>query len=365
MHRLTRLPRFIQPLSGSRYRFGISSVAPTARTYAALAKGPSPNDAFANGTNSYYIDEMYRLWREDPKLVHPSWNAYFSGMEKGLPSYKAFTPPPSFVPTGLANLNLTGNPDLDVHLKVQLLVRAYQVRGHHLAELDPLGILDPDLTDFHPPELELARYGFSERDLDTPITLGPGILPHFATEDRKTMTLGEVISTLKRIYCGSIGFQYVHIPDKDKCDWIRERIEIPKPWNYTVEEKRMVLDRLIWSESFEKFIATKYPNEKRFGLEGGESLIPGMKALIDRSVEHGVKDITIGMPHRGRLNVLANVIRKPIEAILNEFSGTADEDDYHTGDVKYHLGANYVRPTPSGRGPARARQDPCIAALRE
>lgn len=110
----------------------------------------------------------------------------------------------------------------------------------------------------------------------------------------------------------------------------------------------MILDRLIWSESFEKFIASKYPNEKRFGLEGCEALIPGMKALIDRSVDNGVKHVTIGMPHRGRLNVLANVIRKPIEAILNEFAG-AQDDDSPVGDVKYHLGANYVRPTPSGK----------------
>ena len=111
----------------------------------------------------------------------------------------------------------------------------------------------------------------------------------------------------------------------------------------------MILDRLIWSESFEKFIASKYPNEKRFGLEGCEALIPGMKALIDRSVDHGVKHITIGMPHRGRLNVLANVIRKPLEAILNEFAGENQADDWPAGDVKYHLGANYVRPTPSGK----------------
>jgi 2-oxoglutarate dehydrogenase E1 component len=145
-----------------------------------------------------------------------------------------------------------------------------------------------------------------------------------------------------------VGIQYVHIPDKEQCDWIRERVETPKPWNYTVEEKRMILDRLIWSESFEKYIANKYPNEKRFGLEGCEALIPGMKALIDRAVESGVKHITIGMPHRGRLNVLANVIRKPLEAILNEFSGDEDTNSL-AGDVKYHLGANYVRPTPSGK----------------
>jgi 2-oxoglutarate dehydrogenase E1 component len=134
---------------------------------------------------------------------------------------------------------------------------------------------------------------------------------------------------------GHVGIQYVHIPDKDQCDWIRERVEIPRPWNYTVEEKRMILDRLMWSESFEKFMAGKYPNEKRFGLEGCESLIPGMKALIDRSVDHGVKSVVMGMPHRGRLNILANVIRKPIEAILNEFSGNAEDGDSAGGDVKY------------------------------
>ncbi|KAA1473704.1 2-oxoglutarate dehydrogenase complex E1 component mitochondrial precursor [Dentipellis sp. KUC8613] len=322
------------------------------RDLATPAHPPSPNDPFANGTNSYYAEEMYRHWRQDPASVHASWDAYFSGLEKGL-GPNAFQPPPNFLPSapsdGAPALHAAGGAQLDDHLKVQLLVRAYQVRGHHVAELDPLGILDADLADVKPPELELSHYGFTERDLDKQITLGPGILPHFATEDRRTMTLREIIKTLKRIYCGAVGIQYVHMPSKDECDWIRERVEIPKPWNYTVEEKRMILDRLIWSESFEKFIASKYPNEKRFGLEGCESLIPGMKALIDRSVDHGIKHVTLGMPHRGRLNVLANVIRKPIEAILNEFSGTADSDDSPAGDVKYHLGANYVRPTPSGK----------------
>ncbi|KIY43218.1 2-oxoglutarate dehydrogenase, E1 component [Fistulina hepatica ATCC 64428] len=310
--------------------------------------GPSPNDAFANGTNAYYADEMYRLWKHDPKSVHPSWDVYFSGLAKGLSSPDAFSPPPRLVAAADAPALQTSQiAQLDDHLKVQLLVRAYQVRGHHVADLDPLGIINPDLSDYHPPELELSRYGFTDRDLSKEITLGPGILPHFATEDRKTMPLGDIIKLCKRIYCGHVGIQYVHISDREQCDWIRERVEVPKPWNYTVDEKRMILDRIIWSESFEKFIASKYPNEKRFGLEGCEALVPGMKALIDRAVEHGVKHITIGMPHRGRLNVLANVIRKPIEAILNEFSGA--EADEPAGDVKYHLGANYVRPTPSGK----------------
>ncbi|OCH92587.1 2-oxoglutarate dehydrogenase E1 component [Obba rivulosa] len=345
-HALRRLP-----LASQSQRLLPASSAVLSRGFATAAP-PSPNDPFANGTNTYYVEEMYRHWKQDPKSVHVSWDAYFSGMERGLPSPKAFQPPPNLVPTpadGAPALHAGGGAELDDHLKVQLLVRAYQVRGHHVADLDPLGILDADLDGTRPPELELSRYGFSERDLDKQIALGPGILPHFATEDRKTMTLGELIKVCQRIYCGAVGWQYIHIPDKEQCDWIRERIEVPKPWNYTVEEKRMILDRLIWSESFEKFIASKYPNEKRFGLEGCEALIPGMKALIDRSVEHGVRTVTMGMPHRGRLNVLANVIRKPIEAILNEFSGTAADDDFPAGDVKYHLGANYIRPTPSGK----------------
>ncbi|EIN12351.1 2-oxoglutarate dehydrogenase complex E1 component mitochondrial precursor [Punctularia strigosozonata HHB-11173 SS5] len=331
----------------------IARVVPSSVRHLATpsAEPPSPNDPFANGTNTYYVEEMYKHWKQDPKSVHASWDVYFSGMDKGLPSYQAFQPPPiiSNAPVGTPSLQPLGGAELDDHLKVQLLVRAYQVRGHHVADLDPLGILDADLANVKPPELELSRYGFTDRDLDKQITLGPGILPNFATDDRKTMTIREIIQTLKRLYCGAVGWQYIHIPDKEECDWIRERVEIPKPWNYTVDEKRMILDRLIWSESFEKFVASKFPNEKRFGLEGCEALCPGMKALIDRSVEHGVKHITIGMPHRGRLNVLANVIRKPIEAILNEFTGTADPDDWPAGDVKYHLGANYVRPTPSGK----------------
>ncbi|KAF8494545.1 2-oxoglutarate dehydrogenase E1 component [Gautieria morchelliformis] len=326
----------------------------TLRHLATATSAPSlsSSDIFANGTNAYYAEEMYRHWKQDPKSVHASWDAYFSGLDRGVPSQQAFQAAPgTFIARpadGSPQLHGQAGKELNDHLKVQLLVRAYQVRGHHVAELDPLGILDTDLDNIRPAELELSHYGWSERDLDKQFALGPGILPHFATGERTSMTLAEIIKTCRRIYCGAVGIQYIHIPDKDQCDWIRERVEIPKPWNYTGEEKRMILDRLMWSESFEKFIASKYPNEKRFGLEGCEALIPGMKALIDRSVDHGVKSITMGMPHRGRLNVLANVIRKPIEAILNEFSGSNDDAE-PGGDVKYHLGANYVRPTPSGK----------------
>ncbi|KAF8304745.1 oxoglutarate dehydrogenase [Clavulina sp. PMI_390] len=334
-----------------------TTVRSLSSTSGSSAAAPSPNDAFATGTNAYYAEEMYRRWRDDASSVHASWDAYFSGLEHGLPSSQAFSPPPGLIDVPSA---ADGAPALHVgvgaapkeltdHLKAQLLVRAFQVRGHHIADLDPLGIHDADLDSQTPAELELHHYGWTEKDLDREISLGPGILPHFATEGRSTMTIREIIDTCRRIYCGHIGIQYVHIPDKEQCDWIRSRVEVPKPMAYTVEEKRMILDRLMWSELFENFIAAKYPTEKRFGLEGCEALIPGMKALIDRSVEHGVKAVTMGMPHRGRLNVLGNVIRKPIEAILNEFKGSKDDDYNAGGDVKYHLGANYVRPTPSGK----------------
>ncbi|WFD36786.1 oxoglutarate dehydrogenase (succinyl-transferring) [Malassezia cuniculi] len=312
---------------------------------ARASAAPSPNDAFANTTNAYYADEMYRRWKEDPKSVHASWDAYFSGMENGLPSARAFQPPPStIISTGVeAPLDVSGAHPADDYLKLQLLVRAYQVQGHKTAKLDPLNIVEGTV----PQELDTSYYGWKESDLDKVVQLGPGLLPNFLKHGVKEMTIRDVIKTCKELYCGSIGFQYVHILDRAHCDWLRERIERPDRCKYTKEQKRSIHDRLTWSDSFERFIASKYPNEKRFGLEGGESLIPGVKMLIDRSVQHGVNSVTIGMPHRGRLNVLGNVIRRPIEAILNQFAPDPSDTE-GGGDVKYHLGANYVRPTPGG-----------------
>ncbi|GMF78597.1 unnamed protein product [Aspergillus oryzae] len=286
---------------------------------------------------------------------------YFKNMEDGnMPVSQAFQPPPTIVPTPTggvpqtmpgAGLSMAAGTDVTNHLKVQLLVRAYQARGHHKAKIDPLGIRgEAEAFGYNKPkELELDHYGFTERDLDEEFTLGPGILPRFATESRKKMTLREIIATCESIYCGSYGVEYIHIPDRKPCDWIRDRFEIPEPYKYSVDDKRRILDRLIWSHSFESFLATKFPNDKRFGLEGCESLVPGMKALIDRSVDYGIKDIVIGMPHRGRLNVLSNVVRKPNESIFSEFAGSAEPSDEGSGDVKYHLGMNFERPTPSGK----------------
>ncbi|KAF9586401.1 2-oxoglutarate dehydrogenase E1 component [Lunasporangiospora selenospora] len=312
---------------------------------------PAAKDAFLQGNSASYVEEMYSAWLKDPKSVHLSWQIYFRNQAQGMSSSQSFQSAPT-IPTsgGVPSLvpgSQVGSSDVIDHLKIQLLVRAYQVRGHHIAKLDPLGLNRSDLSPVSPRELDLTHYGFTEKDLDRTFSLGPGILPEFLGIG-SNQTLREIIGHLENIYCGSIGVEYIHIPDRGRCDWIRERVEVPQPYKYTKEEKAMMLDRLIWSDSFERFVASKYPSERRFGLEGGESLIPAMKALIDRSVEHGVESIVMGMPHRGRLNVLSNVVRKPNESIFSEFSGNTVDDGF-SGDVKYHLGMNYERPTPSGK----------------
>ncbi|KAG7193893.1 2-oxoglutarate dehydrogenase E1 component [Scheffersomyces spartinae] len=315
----------------------------------------STADAFMQTNNANYIDEMYEAWRKDPSSVHVSWNAYFKNMESGsVPASQAFVAPPTLVPTAtgghLAYVPNTSAPmgeDVVTHLKVQLLVRAYQVRGHQKAHIDPLNISWGDNANV-PKELTLDFYGFTEADMNKKITLGPGILPRFAEAGIKEMTLKEVIDNCERLYCQSYGVEYIHIPSKEQCDWLRERIEIPEPYKYSADEKRQILDRMIWACLFESFLSTKFPNDKRFGLEGAESTVAGIKFLIDTSVEHGVEDVVIGMPHRGRLNMLSNVVRKPNESIFSEFAGSLAVDE-GSGDVKYHLGMNYARPTTSGK----------------
>lgn len=334
----------------------------TVKQHARLfASGSSDN--FLSTTNATYIDEMYQAWQKDPSSVHVSWDAYFKNMGNlNIPASSAFTAPPTLVPTPTgpgvpqdipmgAAIGGAIDEGIVLHLKVQLLCRAYQVRGHQKAHIDPLQIsFGDDKTKPLPRELTLEHYGFTERDLDRDITLGPGILPRFAREGKKTMSLREIINSLEKLYCSGYGIEYIHIPSRTQCEWLRERIEIPQPYNYTIDQKRQILDRLTWATSFESFLSTKFPNDKRFGLEGLEGVVPGIKTLVDRSVELGVEDVVLGMAHRGRLNVLSNVVRKPNESIFSEFQGSVTPEEFEgSGDVKYHLGMNYQRPTTSGK----------------
>lgn len=311
------------------------------------------SDTFLSSTNSTYIDEMYDAWKKDPTSVHVSWNAYFKNIERdNIHPSQAFQAPPTIIGSGRPGSGFVpsdsnADPEIVTHLKVQLLARAYQVRGHQKAKIDPLGISYGDQGEI-PKELTLEYYGFTDADLNRSIKLGTGILPRFAEAGKLSMTLKEIIDTCEKLYCSSYGIEYIHIPSKEQCDWLRDRIEIPQPFKFSTEEKRQILDRLIWSCLFESFLATKFPSDKRFGMEGVESVVPGMKSLIDTSVEHGIEDVVIGMPHRGRLNMLSNVVRKPNESIFSEFTGSKEFDE-GSGDVKYHLGMNYVRPTTSGK----------------
>jgi 2-oxoglutarate dehydrogenase E1 component len=304
----------------------------------------SSSDGFLSASTPY-AEAMYEAYLKDPKSVHVSWQAYFASMKQ---SSGQFQPPPSLGGEILTpSLDIAAGPNVDVtdHLKIQQLVRGYQVRGHQLANLDPLGINFPkEFT----PELSLSYYGFTEADYDRTFYLGNGILPGFKSQTSR-LTLREIEKSLKDIYCGTIGIEYGHIPSRQMCDWLRERVEVPRRHNYSKETKKVILDRLMWGDMFEKFVSSKWSSEKRFGLEGCESLIPGMKALIDQCVVNGVDRIVMGMPHRGRLNVLSNVVRKPNESIFAEFSGSLEPGLESSGDVKYHLGMNYNRPTLSGK----------------
>ncbi|KAL9231630.1 hypothetical protein vseg_006832 [Gypsophila vaccaria] len=290
-------------------------------------------DSFLDGTSSVYLEALQRDWEADPSSVDESWDNFFR----------------NFVGQAATSPGISGQT-IQESMRLLLLVQAYQVNGHFKAKLDPLGLEHRPIPD----DLNLGLHGFSEADLDREFFLGVWRMAGFLSENRPVQTLRNIINRLEQAYCGKIGYEYMHIADREKCNWLRERIETPAPAEYNRERRQVMLDRLIWSTQFESFLATKWTTAKRFGLEGCETLIPGMKEMFDRSADLGVENIVIGMSHRGRLNVLGNVVRKPLRQIFSEFSGgtkPTDEVGLYTGsgDVKYHLGTSYDRPTRGGK----------------
>ena len=238
-------------------------------------------------------------------------------------------------------------------MRLMMLIRSYQISGHSIANLDPLALDEREM----PISLDPSLYGFTEDDMDRDFFIGTWKMKGFLSEDRPVQTLRQILTRLKETYCGTVGYEYMHIQDREQCNWLRAKIETERKKQYSPERKQIILDRLAWGELFEGFLSNKYSAAKRFGLEGCESLVPGFKEAIDTAAEMGVEAITIGMPHRGRLNVLANVVRKPLQTIFNEFKGgpkLVDElpntESQYTGsgDVKYHLGTSFDRPTLRG-----------------
>uniref|UniRef100_A0A0N4U861 2-oxoglutarate dehydrogenase, mitochondrial n=1 Tax=Dracunculus medinensis TaxID=318479 RepID=A0A0N4U861_DRAME len=301
-------------------------------------------EPFMNGTSAVYIEQMYDCWKKDPSSVHASWNAYFQNVEQGLRPGSAYNAPPSAGLTYSSPMLMpmdsvvasaaAGLEEVRDNLKVQLLIRSFQTRGHNVAELDPLGINSADLDDTVPPELEPSFYGLEERDMDREFVLP---MSTFIGGNTPTLTLREIITRLKNIYCKRMGIEYMHLTNYDQLEWVRKRFETPLATQLSPDDKKTLFKRLIRSTKFEEFLAKKWPSEKRFGIEGCEVLIPAVKKVIDVSSAAGVESFVIGMPHRGRLNILANVCRQPLSTILSQFS-TLEPADEGSGDVKYHLG---------------------------
>eukprot|EP00250_Pteridium_aquilinum_P034625 c7842_g1_i1 orf=180-3287(+) len=291
-------------------------------------------DNFLDGTSSVYLEELQRAWEADPNSVDESWDNFF----------RNFTGQASSAP-GISGQTIQES------MRLLLLVRAYQVNGHMKARLDPLNMDQREV----PVDLDPALYGFTDADLDREFFLGVWRMSGFLSENRPIQTLRDILGRLEQAYCGTVGYEYMHIPDRDKCNWLREKIETQIQRKYSPQRQAVILDRLIWGTTFENFLANKWAAAKRFGLEGCETLIPGMKELIDRAADAGVESIVIGMSHRGRLNVLGNVVRKPLRHIFSEFSGGIKPTDGElgsytgSGDVKYHLGTSYDRPTRGGK----------------
>ncbi|XP_012538859.1 2-oxoglutarate dehydrogenase, mitochondrial isoform X3 [Monomorium pharaonis] len=317
-------------------------------------------EPFLNGSSSSYVEEMYNAWLQDPNSVHVSWDSYFRNSTAGASPGLAYQAPPSLapnfnqIPLG-ALLPLGGGTQLgqspvnekiiDDHLAVQAIIRSYQARGHLVADLDPLGIMQTDLIHTHyaarkgSPEQVLRQYMLEESDMDRVFKL-PSTT--FIGGKEKSLPLREILKRLEAAYCGHIGVEFMFINSLEQCNWIRQKMETPGIMEITNDEKRLILARLTRATGFEAFLARKWSSEKRFGLEGCEILIPAMKQVIDKSTELGVESIVMGMPHRGRLNVLANVCRKPLSQIFTQFAALEAADD-GSGDVKYHLGTYIER----------------------
>ena len=291
-------------------------------------------DAFLQGIppgDSIYVAGKYDQWSADPASVEPGWAALFGALANG--GMEAVQPAsgPARGRAAVGGVADARAATLD-SVRALMLIRAYRVRGHLEAKLDPLGLKVPAAH----PELDPATYGFGPGDFDRPI-----FIDHVLGFE--TATLRQILSVLRETYCGPIGVEFMHIQDPDQKAWIQRRIE-GAPWRtaFTVEAKRKILERLTEAEGFEVFCQRKFVGTKRFGLEGGESVIPALQAAIELAARAGVDEIVIGMPHRGRLNTLVNVLKKPFVAVFSEFQGAAPHPDdvQGSGDVKYHLGTS-------------------------
>ena len=320
--------------------------------------------SFLTGTNATFIAELYARFIHNPAAVDPSWAAFFADLGDDEAALLQELDGASWAPSDAAVIG-AADPTTPRPPKAQgakngsdggrgagrsgrgaaarpripsaplQLIRAYRARGHQVADLDPLHLHEKRSH----PELDYTYHGFTEADLDREIHLG-GVL----ALDRAT--LRAIIAALRATYCGTIGVEYMHVQDMKQREWLQRRIETDRLTpRFSPEGKKAILERLTEAEGFEKFLGIKYTGTKRFGLDGGESAIPALEQIIKRGGALGIKQIVIGMAHRGRLNVLVNVMHKPFSALFSEFQGNSPNPDHveGSGDVKYHLGTSADR----------------------
>jgi 2-oxoglutarate dehydrogenase E1 component len=316
--------------------------------------------SFLYGSNAAFVEGLYAQYLSNPDAIDGTWRAFFDALgEEGLkpaqigqgPSWRpdnGHRPEPSELVGALtgdwgtrAEKRPAPAPAAPQHAEGQAsirafqLIRAYRMIGHLEARLDPLGLEKRKPM----PQLQPSFYGFQNEELDRPVFID-GIM------GLETVTPRTLVDILRRTYCGTIGYEYMHITDPEQREWLQRRIEGPEnKITFTREGKRAILNKLIEAEIFEKFCGVKFVGTKRFGLDGGEAMIPAMEQIIKRGGALGLRDIVLGMPHRGRLNMLVNVMGKPYRQLFHEFQGgTAKPSDVQgSGDVKYHLGASSDR----------------------
>ena len=342
-----------------------------------MARQDQANDQFSltsflYGGNADYIEDLYARYKEDASSVAAEWQDFFGALQDDAGDVKKNAEGASWTKPNwplVANGELVsaldgdwGTVEKQIEKKIKekatngaavisdadvlratrdsvraiMMIRAYRMRGHLHADLDPLGLAKP-LEDYK--ELSPEAYGFTEADYDRRIFIDKVLGLEYAT-------IREMLEILKRTYCSTLGVEFMHISDPREKAWIQERIEgQDKRVAFTAEGQKAILQKLVEAEGFEQFIDVKYKGTKRFGLDGGESLIPALEQIIKRGGALGMKEIVLGMAHRGRLNVLSQVMAKPHRAIFHEFKGGsyAPDDVEGSGDVKYHLGASSDR----------------------
>ncbi len=301
--------------------------------------------SYLYGANSVFIEELFEKYRQNPDSVEESWRQLFDNLQEQNPIVD-FSKAASWVnnPTRVIGVETADVPKNDnketikvdhATAKASALIRAYRTRGHLLANLDPLGLEKiPSEKEIN---LDPEFYGFTESDLDETMDIDEDVL------GVEVCTLRDLIQKLKAIYSNKIGVEYMHIQSLEQKNWIEKKLEsFLYEQDFSKEDKKQILQKIIEVEGFEQFLHIKFPGSKRFSVEGGENSVTALDQIIKKLAELNAEEVILGMPHRGRLNVLTNVMRKPYHSMLSEFMGNLahPEDMDISGDVKYHLGTS-------------------------